>query len=147
MPRATVTQTVERKELESCPGGWVDLKPLPFGLMLARRDKAARMSMQSEANAPRNAPTTMSFEFMQHYTRVFEFGHCIVDHNLEDEAGNKLNFNLEGTLDILDPEVGKEIESLIDEINKEESQEEEEAFPKRSKPASREIPATSATPS
>jgi hypothetical protein len=45
------------------------------------------------------------------------FKNCIVDHNITDKNGAKLDFRSEMTLHMLNPAVGMEIERLIDEIN------------------------------
>jgi len=47
----------------------------------------------------------------------YEFEHCIADHNLEDENGQKLDFSNELTLKTLDPRVGQEIEEAIDKLH------------------------------
>jgi len=138
MPRATVNTEATRFDLKSLPGGFVDLRPLPFGQMLERREKASKMSM--EQNTRKNQKQIVNFDMMQKWTRDFEFKHCIIDHNLEDDQGNKLNFSLAGTLDILDPKVGAEIERYIDELNQEEDDEDLENFPQQSMEPSRAEP-------
>jgi hypothetical protein len=127
VPRATVNTEATRHELKTCPGGFVDLRALPFGQMLERREKASKMSMEQSLSRSRqrsrDQQQTISFDLMQRWARSFEFKHCIVDHNLEDDKGQKLNFDLPGTLDILDPRIGSEIERYIDELNQEEEEE------------------------
>jgi hypothetical protein len=122
MPRATVSTETHHRELKTLPEGWVDLKQLSFDEMLERRDKAMRMSMES--NTGRGNTGKISLDSAMQWTRFFEFSKCIVDHNLEDDSGNKLNFANKMTLKVLDPKVGQEIERYIDELN----QEDEESF-------------------
>jgi hypothetical protein len=121
MPRATVSTEATRHDLKSCPGGFVLLKPLPFGKMLERREMASKMSMQQDSGK-RQKDQKIDFSLMQRMARQFEFTHCIEDHNLEDEQGIKLNFGNRLALDALDPKIGAEIESLIDEMNQEEDE-------------------------
>lgn len=114
MPDATISDEVIRKDLKSLKGAWVDLRPLPFGQMLERRDRASRMSMQT---GQRGKDNKVDIDTMQTITRQYEFENCIVDHNLEDRAGVKLNFSNPATLRLLHPKVGGEIEGYIDELN------------------------------
>jgi hypothetical protein len=51
-----------------------------------------------------------------------------LDHNLEDEFGNKLDFSNGMTLQVLDPRIGVEIERYIDELNQDAEDEEQEDF-------------------
>lgn len=136
MPNATVNTEATRYDLKSLEGGFVMLRALPFGQMLERREKASRMSMDQQQGKKKGASQRINFDLMQRWARSFEFKECIVDHNLEDGAGNKLNFALANTLDILDPRIGSEIEKYIDELNQEEDDEDLEDFLKQSTPPS-----------
>jgi len=53
----------------------------------------------------------------------FEFQHCVVDHNLEDEDGRKLDLTKASDFNKLDPKVGQEIEELIRDLNDFEEEE------------------------
>lgn len=124
MPKATVSTETVRKELKSLTGGYVELRKMGFGSRLKRRDTASRMVMEMEQNSgrrgqKREVPQEMKIEMMQEASRRVEFRECIVDHNLEDDNGNKLDFSNPMTLDALDPTVGEEIEQLIDELHPE----------------------------
>lgn len=112
---ATVPTDATRFDLKSVEGGWVELKPLPYGQLIERRDKASRMSMA--AGGKGNTDTRMDIDMLQAQSRIFEFQHCVVDHNLSDDHGTKLNFSNPSTLGILDPKVGQEVEQLIDDLN------------------------------
>jgi hypothetical protein len=133
MPRATVSTEPTRYELKSLPGGYVQLVPLPFGKMLERRENASKMSMQGDTRKSKGGQ--IDFSLMQRWARQYEFVNCIVDHNLEDDKGNKLDFNNRLALDALDPKIGAEIEQLIDSINQEEDEDLED-FLQSSTPSS-----------
>lgn len=120
---ATVPTDASRYDLTSVNGAWVSLRPLPYGMLIERRDKASRMSM--EAGGRRNDNAKLDIDMLQHQSRIFEFQNCIIDHNLSDDQGNKLNFSNPSTLNLLDPKVGQEIERLIDELNQLEEIDEE----------------------
>lgn len=115
MPRATVTnQEAERFELKSCPEGFVMLKRMTYGQFLARRDIAAKFRLDAKASTK-----DMGGEMIMAQKKVaeYEFSKTIVDHNLEDDNGNKLDLAQPGILDILDPRIGSEISDLIDSMN------------------------------
>lgn len=120
---ATVPADAERFHLKSVEGAWVDLKPLPYGLLIERRDKASRMSMVSDRGG--RTENRMDIDMMQSETRRYEFNHCVIDHNLGDGNGRKLNFSNPSEMNLLDPKVGQEIEQLIDTLNQLEEVDEE----------------------
>ena len=66
----------------------------------------------------------MTIELMNRKATLFDFTHCIVDHNLEDENGNKLNLHNSADIDRLDPRVGEEIEQVLDKMNNFEEEDE-----------------------
>lgn len=136
MPRATVNTEAIRYDLKTCPDGFVMLRALPYGKMLERREKASRMTMDQEVRRGRGSSQRIDFSMMQRWTRQFEFENCIVDHNLENDTGQKLNFSMAGTLEIMDPKIGAEIEKLIDELNQDEEVEDLDDFPLPSTPSS-----------
>lgn len=115
MPRATVTTETIHIDLKTCPGGYVELRQLPYHEMLVRRDRAAKYVMDEASQGKR-----VEVETVQSWARGYEFQHCIIDHNLEDEFGGKLDFSNAMTLTILDPRVGEEIEEAIDKLHNRE---------------------------
>lgn len=115
MPKATANTEVQDKvDLKSCPGGWVQLRRLTFGEMNARLDMAGKMSMQADQ---KTKTADASIEMAQAAVVEYEFGKCIVDHNLEDDEGNKLDFTKPAHVRALDPRIGEEISTLIDDLN------------------------------
>lgn len=124
MPKGTVSKTPVRKSLKSCPpDGFVKLRKLPYGMMLDRRDNSSSMSMRGEDES-------VDFKLKQRWTRMYEFQHCIIEHNIEDEDGTLFNFSNELSFDLLDPEIGMEIEKYIDELHGEADEQEKATFPK-----------------
>lgn len=111
MPRATVTQEAQRIDLTSCPEGWVEIRQLPYHEMLVRRDKGGKLFFDQQQEGRVEITT------LQAWARAYEFEHCIIDHNLEDENGEKLDFKKADTLKVLDPRIGQEIEELIDKLH------------------------------
>lgn len=151
MPKVTVDPTeYQKKELKSAPpDGYVMLRALPYGQKLSRRSKATRMMMRSQAPQPGKAgrgaqPADQVFELesMDEWAVAHDFAYCIGEHNLEDSAGQLLDFSNALTLKLLDPKVGSEIERLIDELNNEEGEESLEDFLARSTTSSGTEPTT-----
>lgn len=139
MPVATVSTEPERHELKSLPGegdaqGFVLVRPLPYGMVLDRRDKGTRMSMEQETQRGRkrsrrqNEPETTKIELetLSSWINQHDFAYCIVDHNLQDKNGAKLDFANPMTIKALDPKVGAEIERILSDLNEIEEDEEED---------------------
>ena len=120
MPDATVSQETYHRDLKSLKGAFVELRQLPYHDMLVRRDKGSIASMeQQQQRAKRGEQITpkLMIETMQVWEREYMFKNCIVNHNLEDKEGNPINFNSPLALRMLRPDIGLEIEQLIEEIN------------------------------
>ena len=136
MPVGTVSQETVTHQLKSLPpDGYVTLRQLSYWEMLNRRDKGSVASMESQTGkGKRNQETTkMLIESMQTWERKYTFANCIVDHNITDANGQKLNFSferIEMTFKSLNPKIALEIEKLIDELNGGEDEEfDSEDFP------------------
>lgn len=159
MPVATIDPSVyeryDLKTLKADPNkagdedGYVMLRPLPFGMKLERRDKATKMSMEAQTGRSRgeDQPQKFELETLSKWSRAYDFKHCIGEHNLTDVNGNKLDFGNPLTLGLLAPKVGSELESLVDALNEDESEESLEDFIERSTTASPTTPTTSTTDS
>jgi hypothetical protein len=114
VPRATVNlEETERVALASCPGGYVVLRRLTYGQLLHRRSMAASLRVQSGKGNSFSGEMQMVNEAVTRY----EFASCVLDHNLEDDAGRKLNLTAEVDIQRLDPRVGEEIARHISRMN------------------------------
>ena len=114
MPRATVNiQESIRKDLQTCPEGYVVLRRLSYGQLLQRREMSAKMTFAG------NSKSDMLGELNAANQKVteYEYANCIVEHNLEDENGTLLNFKQAWAVQSLDPRIGDEISKYIDELN------------------------------
>lgn len=114
MPRAVVTNDVVRKELKTLPEGYVELRPMTYGQAVHRRSmlKLSFTTSKGKGSDFRGEMAAANKEITQ-----FEFATCVIDHNLEDENGNKLNFSSPVDFAKLDPRVGQEIEKYISDLN------------------------------
>lgn len=116
MVKATVSLMPEREDLKSVEGGFVVLRFMSYGEYLHRRDLAMGMSMQGDLG--KGTPDKINIDAMQSAVTQYEFKVCIVDHNLEDENGIKLNLGTPEGFAKLDPRIGQEISDLIDDKNR-----------------------------
>jgi hypothetical protein len=122
MPQATINfQKTERFDLKSCPEGFVELRRMSYGEKLSRQQMAMEMAMREGG---KGEVDDMVLKMTQTRVVEFEFANCVVDHNLEDEAGQKLNFKTPKAVHSLHPQIGDEINGLIDKMNTFEETEE-----------------------
>jgi hypothetical protein len=122
MPIATANLAPEaKKELKTCPGGWVILRRMTYGQKLDRMKHVGKLSVDMRG---KGKGTKGEMEMLQKGSTIYDFQACIVEHNLEKNIGteehpNIVPLNLKTMMDIdaLDPRIGEEISSLIDELN------------------------------
>lgn len=77
-----------------------------------------RMTMTEKAGRGRNnAEVNMEMQMANKAVTTFEFGSCIVEHNLEGDSGESLDFKNPMALAVLDPRVGNEIGEYIRELH------------------------------
>ena len=114
MPKAVTTlDETQRFDLKTCPDGYVILRRMTFGQSVQRRAMLKLSVASSKGSKDFKGEMAMANEQI---TR-FEFATCVIDHNLEDENGTKLNFASPVDFSRLDPRVGQEIEKLIGDMN------------------------------
>jgi hypothetical protein len=113
MPRAVIDfENTDKFDLKSLPGAYIELRRMSFGHKLQRQQLSMQMSVKGSG---KNAEMDMKQETVK--VTVFEFTACIVDHNLEDEKGEKLDLSKASDIIRLHPQVGEEIDKYINEMN------------------------------
>lgn len=123
MPRATTSMDTERHDLKSAPpDGFVEIRPMDYGTFLQRRDMAMKMGVTGAGGGAQK----IDLDILQETVTRFEFKSCIVDHNLEDENGKKLDLTSAQDFKRLDPKIGQEISDLIDEVTQWENSKSDE---------------------
>lgn len=142
MPVVTIDPNArERFELRTAPAadendeaGWVELRALPYGMKLTRRDKATKMMMQTQSTQSKKSEVKSEIELLSQteWAVQFDFANCIIDHNLTDSGGRKLDFSRPMDLKLLNPKVGSEIEKHINSLNEDEDELQVEDFLKPS---------------
>lgn len=132
MPKVQSSQETERFDLESAPpDGYVVLRKFSYGEKVKIRSLTARVHIaqaevakkQKEARQKgediEDLDAEMSFDMEA--VLAYKFKKAIVQHNLEDAKGRKLDFKSRSDFHLLDEAVGEEIEDSIEEYNPETS--------------------------
>jgi hypothetical protein len=113
MPRAVIDFSETTKfPLRSLEGAFVELRRMSYGHKLQRQQMSMQMSVKGVG---KTAEMDLKTETVK--VAVFEMNACVVDHNLEDEKGEKLDLSQSSNVIRLDPRVGEEIGKYIDEMN------------------------------
>ena len=139
---ATVVTEAKRFGLKTLPAdealgldeGYIVARPLPYGMVLDRRDKGTTMAMELEMqqggrrkkSIRQNEPETQKIELttLSSWMANHDFAYCITDHNLETKDGKPLDFHNPMHVTALDPKVGSEIAAILSELNELEEDEE-----------------------
>lgn len=150
MPIVTIDPNeYTRFELKSAPAdsnregdeqGFIMVRPLPYGMKLGRDEKAMKLvsrtvkeevksgRMRKGAGSALAESLETELRTANEWASEFDFGYCIGDHNLLDNAGNKVDFTKKMSIKMLDPRVGSEIGAILFKINNEEDDETLEDF-------------------
>lgn len=117
MPNATINPDEQDKfDLVSLPGAYVVLRRMSYDAHLTRRDMMTSIRLAAQ-KAGRDDDFAGELKMMNHKVAIFDFKECVVDHNLEDPEGNKLDLTKASTFKRLDPRIGQEIDELIQQMN------------------------------
>lgn len=118
MPRAEANiEEVFKRDLKSAPpDGFVVLRRMTYGEMVQRK-AMLKLTMKGEDD--------VASEIAMADIKInnFEFARCIMEHNLTKNNGQPFNFKHEPDVAILDSRIGGEIESLISELHRFDSEE------------------------
>lgn len=118
MPRATTDKSITTHHpLETLEGGWVDLRKMTYGERIKVREMSMEIGMTGSRQASKSDTVEMTGSLHLSDVADFEFACSIIDHNLEDGNGQKLNFTKPGVVQSLDPAIGLEIDQLITDLN------------------------------
>lgn len=101
-----------RIDLKTLAGGYVVLKRLSYGQKLYKK---SLMKMTVQGGKGRDFAGEL--ELVSEKAALFDFQHCVVEHNLEDRDGRKLDFSKIADVKKLDPRIGDEIGDAIDDLN------------------------------
>jgi hypothetical protein len=113
MPVAVRSTEVERYDLKTLDGAFVVLRRMSYGQILERR-ALMKLTFQTQGKS-KNVEGEIAMANKK--VNLYEFLHCVVEHNLERVEGQLLNLTNPVDVDSLDPKVGQEIERLIEKLN------------------------------
>ncbi len=113
MPVAVVQSDTERFELKSLPEGFVVIRRMTYGERLTRNGNQTKMKIMANKKSEYAGEIDMAIEKIAYW----DFSNLVVDHNLEDIGGRKLNMKDPADVRKLDAKIGDEIGSLIDSLN------------------------------
>lgn len=115
MPRATFNpNATTRFELKTCPpDGFIVVRRLSLGESAKREQATMKMALQGADAKTRQ----MNIDPQITALLEFDFATMIVEHNLEDEHGNLLNFKNPADVSRLDGPIGEEIKKCLDEVS------------------------------
>lgn len=132
MPIGTILSDAQKYPLKSAPAnpqmpgdedGFILARPLPYGMKLERRDKSTRMRLEQQIRTKKSIRQDepqmqkIEIESESEWAANFDFTYCIVDHNLTDVNGTKLDFSNPMAIKSLNPKIGSEIETILSELN------------------------------
>lgn len=137
MPLAVVMEEPTRKELKTCPEGYVMIKRMTYGEKLQRRMFNSKMEMKLQRGSK---DATSIIDIFKEEMELYDFAHCIGDHNLTkwvnkhtgqptplndpDGVEVELDFKKPADVKMLAGQVAEEIATYIDAINNFEQDEE-----------------------
>lgn len=124
MPVAVVTISTKRFELKSLPEGYVVVRRMNYGERLLRAQQATRFLMGGDSRDNKSFQGELDIQTSE--TALWDFAHLVVEHNLQDENEQLLNFKLKQHVQKLDSAIGEEIGQYIDEWNDVEPESNEE---------------------
>jgi hypothetical protein len=114
IPRATVSLVPQTFDFKTCPGGWVKLRRMSYGELMNSQDLAYQVQMKQ--NEDTNDPEA-SLTLSRMVVEEFQIRTCVLDHNLEDDRGRKLNFASPQDVHSLDANIGQELSGMVADIH------------------------------
>lgn len=116
MPKAVVDpNATQRYDLKTLPpDGYVVLRRMTYDERLLRKQRLMRMSVRQNTETKQDEG---ELALADKSLTEWAFANLIIEHNCEDEDGEKLDFKKKDAFKILDPRVGEEIDGLIMSMN------------------------------
>lgn len=121
MPVAVRSTDTEKFDLKTLPGAFVVLRKMSYGQILERRS----LTKLTFASQGRSKNVEGEIAMADRKVNLFEYRNCVVEHNLERIEGQLLDLKNPADVESLDPQVGQEIEKLIEDMNNFEGDEDE----------------------
>jgi len=113
MPAAVASTEPTRFELKSLPEGFVVIREMTYGERLQRQSLTGAMKVLKDNKSDFAGELAMQTDQISRW----DFANLVMDHNLEDTDGRKLNLSMAGDLNKLSSKIGDEVGKYIDQIN------------------------------
>ena len=115
MPRATVSMEPTQEDLKTCPGGFIKARRMSYGELMTSQDLAYQVQMKANQDNPDDPE--MGVTMSRIAVVEFQLKTCIIEHNLEGDNGEPLDFKRSRDVHLLDANVGQEIVSILDNMH------------------------------
>lgn len=113
MPRVAISAEPKRYDLKSAPpDGYVLIREMSYGERLVRNSKQGKMKVLKKSTE-----FAGEVEMALRDLALWDMTNLVMDHNLEDADGMKLDLSSERDLNKLPSRIGEEIGKYIDELN------------------------------
>jgi hypothetical protein len=121
MPVGVVQGEPEHFDLKTLPGGFVKIKRMNYGEKMTRRQFSSKMEMETDR---RTKSMKSIVDLFKEDADLYDFAHCVTDHNLTDVDERPLDFNNPTDVRKLAGKIAEEIGTYIDSVNNFEETEE-----------------------
>lgn len=133
MPRVGISAEPKRFDLKTAPpDGFVLIREMSYGERLTRNAKQGKMKVLKKSSE-----FAGEVEMALEQLALWDMANLVVDHNLEDNEGVKLDLSSARDLRKLPSRIGEEIGKYIDELN---NFDEDDADGKGNLPRASELP-------
>ena len=122
MPRAVASRETQKFDLDTVEDGYVVLRRMDYGQQLMAQDESiqaiTRDRRKRNGSGPSENVNEVEMKLISSTATARAFAACIVDHNLEDDQGRKLDFTNPSDVFLLELNVANEINEKINDLNK-----------------------------
>lgn len=121
MPIVVSAGHAERYDLKTAPpDGYVVIRRLSHGEKAERRMINNKLTMKAQKG---KKDVDSSIDMFHANVDLYNFKHCIIEHNLQDKDGRVLDFSIAADVNKIDGRVSEEITTYIDRENNFEADE------------------------
>lgn len=113
MPVAVIQESNHKFDLKSLPEGYVVIREMTYGERLMRQGLSGKMKLIADQKSEYAGEVEMATKKLA----LWDFANLIIEHNLDDLDGRRLNFKLEHDVNKLSSRIGEEVGTYIDKVN------------------------------
>jgi hypothetical protein len=105
----------QHEDLKTCPGGFIKARRMSYGELMTSQDLAYQVQMKASQENPDDPE--MGVTMSRIAVVEFQLKTCILDHNLDGDNGDRLDFKQARDVHLLDANIGQEIVQIIDKMH------------------------------